>query len=106
MDIINNFGLALSSLALDNSFVLQSFASEASAPSELTTGLAILLIGYLAILTIATLVLNSPAALIGEAASVTFFTLAVVGIVEPRMFYIVGALHGLTLAATGVFYSG
>lgn len=106
MGMIANPTLALSSLALDNSIVLQSLASEASTPSGLTTGLAILLIGFLAILTFATLIFNSPVALMGEAATVTFFVLALVGFVEPRIYYLVGAIHGLTIAATGIFYNG
>jgi hypothetical protein len=91
-------GLTLSSLAL------QSFVAEASSPNELTTGLAILLVGFFGILTLATVILNSPAALIGEAATVTFFVLSLVGVTNVRLFYLVGAIHGLVLAATGVFY--
>jgi len=94
---------SINTLAL-SSLVMQTFAAEASSPNELTKGLAILLVGFLGILTLATIVLNSPAALMGEAASVTFFLLSLTGIVSVRLFYLIGALHGLTLAATGVFY--
>jgi hypothetical protein len=101
---ITKAALGLSSLAImAQPVAAQSLASEASSPETLTTGLAILLVGFLAVLTLATLVLNSPAALLGEAGSLTFFTLALVGVTSVRLFYIVGALHGLTLVATGVF---
>lgn len=86
--------------------VLQSLSGEATEPTGLSTGLSILLVGFLGILTFATIKLNSPAALLGEAASLTFFTLALVGITEVRTFYLVGALHGLALVAAGVFYNG
>lgn len=81
----------------------QSLADEASSPEGLSTGLAILLVGFLGILTLATVFLNSPVALLGLAASVTFFLLALVGFTSVRLFYIIGTLHGLALVASGVF---
>lgn len=88
---------------LTNPVAAQSLSDDASSPDQLTEGLAILIIGFLAVLTAATLVLNSPVALLGLAGSVTFFLLALLGITSIRLFYIVGTLHALTLAATGVF---
>lgn len=93
-------------LAAESSVVMQTLAGEASDPAGLSTGLAILVVGFLAVLTYATIKLNSPAALLGEASSITFFVLALVGITSVRLFYLVGALHGLAIVAAGVFYDG
>lgn len=101
---ITKTGLALSSLALAAEPVAaQTFSESVGNPDELTTGLAILLVGFLGILTAATLVLNSPVALLGEAGSVSFFLLSLLGVTNIRIFYIVGTLHALALIATAVF---
>jgi len=105
MAYLNAINPALSSLAVNSGTVIQTVDSGANGIDGLTTGLSILLIGFLGILTYATIKLNSPVALLGEAATVTFFVLSVVGIIEPRLFYLVGAMHGLTIAASGVFYN-
>lgn len=82
----------------------QSLSDDASSPESLSTGLAILIVGFLGVLTVATLVLNSPVALLGLAGSVTFFLLALLGITSVRLFYIVGTFHFLSLVASGVYY--
>lgn len=102
--ILQKGTLALSTLALTTgSASAQTFGASASNPSQVTAGIAILLIGFLGILSLGTYALNSPVALLGEAGSVVTFLLAILGIVNVRLFWIVGTIHMLSLAATGVF---
>jgi hypothetical protein len=89
--------------AMTSPVAAQSLSDDASSPDELSTGLAILIVGILGILTVATVVLNSPVALLGLAGSFTFFLLALLGITSVRLFYIVGTIHALSLVASGVF---
>lgn len=81
----------------------QTFGEEVSSPDGLSTGLAIILVGILAILVAATLSLNSPVALLAMAASFMILLLVFLGEIGVRAYYLTATLHGLTLAATGVF---
>ena len=72
---------------------------------EIATGTALFLSGTFGSLTYLTVKLASPIALFGFALSIFAIGLYGVGVISSRLTFLIFMIHGLSIAATGVFES-